>query len=128
VAINGGTMKYAGGGNLTGVISGTGALVVDAGTLQLSGFEANTLATELTVSGGTLQLNKTGVNAVAGNLTLLNNATLTLTQPEQIADTAALTYNKTAGNTVVGNETVGHTQRHRRQRDSTVPGEHWICR
>jgi autotransporter-associated beta strand protein len=107
VAINSGTMKFTGGGNLTGVVSGTGALVVDAGTLQLSGFEANTLASETTVSGGTLQLNKSAVNAIVGNLTLLNNGALTLSQPEQIADTATLIFNKTAGNQVIGNETIG---------------------
>ena len=107
VAINAGTMRFSGGGNLSGIVSGTGNLVVDGGTLQLSGFEANTLSTEIVVNGGTLQLNKGGANAVAGNLTLLNNATLTLTVPDQIADTAKLTYNKTAGNTVIGSETIG---------------------
>jgi autotransporter-associated beta strand protein len=106
VAINGGTMRFTAGGNLSGILSGTSALVIDGGTLQLSGFEANTLSGETTVSSGTLQLNKTGVNAIAGNLTLLNTGALTLTQAEQIADTATLIFNKTAGNQVIGNETI----------------------
>jgi autotransporter-associated beta strand protein len=106
VAISGGTMRFTAGGNLSGVLSGTGALLIDGGTLQLSGFEANTLSGETTVSSGTLQLNKGGANAIAGNLTLLNNGALTLSQAEQIADTATLIFNKTAGNQVIGNETI----------------------
>jgi autotransporter-associated beta strand protein len=107
VVINGGTMRFTAGGNLSGVVSGAGALVVDGGTLQLSGFEANTLSGETTVNSGTLQLNKTGVNAIVGTLTLANNGALTLSQPEQIADNATLIFNKTAGNQVIGNETIG---------------------
>jgi autotransporter-associated beta strand protein len=107
VAISGGTMRFTAGGNLSGVVSGTGALVVDGGTLQLSGFEANTLIGDTTVSSGTLQLNKTGVNAIVSNLTLLNTGALTLSQAEQIADNATLIFNKTAGNQLIGNETIG---------------------
>lgn len=107
VVINAGTLRFTAGGNLIGVVSGTGSLLVDGGTLQLSGAEANTLTSEVTVSSGTLQLNKSGGNAIAGNLTLINTGALTLSLAEQIADTSTLTYNKTAGNTVVGNETIG---------------------
>lgn len=105
VAITGGTLRLSGGGNLSGVVSGSGGLLVDGGTLQLSGTAANTLTGETTVNSGTLQLNKTGANAV-GNLTLTNTGGLTLSQAEQIADTATLTFNKTSGNVIVGSETI----------------------
>lgn len=107
VAINSGTMRFTAGGTLGGVVSGPGTLLIDGGTLQLTGFESNTASGDTIISSGTLQLNKSAANAIAGTLTLLNNATLTLTQAEQISDTSTLVFNKTAGNTVVGNETIG---------------------
>jgi autotransporter-associated beta strand protein len=109
IAINAGTLRFAGGGNLTGVVRGSGALAVQSGTLQLSGSEANTYTGLTTVSGGTLQLNKTaGVNAVAGTILLTGTGALTRMQVNQIDDGATIIYDKGVnGGSLVLNETVG---------------------
>ncbi len=105
-----GTLRFTSGGNLSGAITGAGALTVAGGTLQLSGNDANTFASLTTVSSGTLQLNKTpGVDAVGGNILINGTGILAPLQPNQIPDTATITYDKTGtnqGSVTFGNETI----------------------
>lgn len=91
----------AGGGNLNISVSvtngaATAASIVKsgAGTLTLSGAEANSYGGDTTINGGTLALNKTaGVTAVAGNIIVNTGGTLTLSANNQIADGASITVN-----------------------------------
>ncbi len=99
VEIDGGALMFSAGGNLSGAVTGVGALAVAGGTLQLSGNEANTFSGLTTVNNGTLQLNKEpGVDAIGGNLLFTGTGGLTLSQADQIPDTATVTYNKTGTN------------------------------
>jgi len=85
----------------TGVISGTGSLgKIGAGTLTLGGSTANTYAGGTTVSAGTLRLGKpAGVTALPGDVYFEGTSTpyLYLDASEQIADSAQLYFNNTAG-------------------------------
>jgi fibronectin-binding autotransporter adhesin len=110
--INGGRLLFSSGGNLSGVISGTGLLENTAGTLQLSGTGANTNTAVTTISGGRIELNKSpGVNAVGGDITVTGGGTFTILQANQIPDTATLTFLGTSADAVPGtpgNETVAN--------------------
>jgi autotransporter-associated beta strand protein len=91
-----GTLRSASGANsFGGAISGTGSVVVDAGSLSLGGTSANTYTGSTTVNTGMLDLNKTaGMTAVAGSLTIGNgtgSTTVRLLASNQIADTSAVT-------------------------------------
>ena len=84
--------------------SGRGIIKAGAGTLSLSGSNANTYNGTTTINGGILALNKTaGVNAIAGAITLGDGATtagndiLRLDANNQIADTAVITFNAATG-------------------------------
>ncbi|HWX23003.1 MAG TPA: autotransporter-associated beta strand repeat-containing protein [Candidatus Binatia bacterium] len=75
--------------DLVGTISGSGGFnKVNAGTVRLSGTNANTYAGTTLVSFGTLELNKIGggttVYAVPGSLVLSNGTTARLLQPFQL--------------------------------------------
>lgn len=110
-----GTLRSASGTNAYGgAISGTGSIVVDAGTLTLNGTAANTFTGNTTVTSGQLDLAKTaGVNAVSGDLVIggaSGAATVRLVTANQISNTAAVTLG--AGGTPVLNlnnnaETIG---------------------
>lgn len=110
--INGGRLLFSGGGNLSGVVSGSGLLENTAGTLQLSGTSPNTNTAVTTISGGRIELNKSpGVNAVGGDITVTGAGTFTILQANQIPDTATLTFLGTSGDAVPGtpgNETVAN--------------------
>jgi autotransporter-associated beta strand protein len=107
ITLNAGRLRFIGGGNLAGVISGPGELVVEGGTLQLSGFEPNTYTGKTTVSGGTLQLNKAGVDAIGSTVEIQGSGVITFTQMNQIADNAKVIFNKAAGGQTIANETIG---------------------
>jgi autotransporter-associated beta strand protein len=107
IMLNLGSIRFSAGGNLSGPISGNGGIITSAGTLQLSGFDANTFTGLTSVTGGTLQLNKPGVLAVGGNITLSGNGVLQLLQPEQISDTATVTHTATVTSRM-GNETIAN--------------------
>lgn len=65
-----------------------------AGTLILTGTEANTYTGDTIINAGTLRLNKTaGVNSVAGSIIANTGGTLQLSTSNQIADTAGITLN-----------------------------------
>jgi autotransporter-associated beta strand protein len=80
-------------GVFSGVISGSGGLTkTGSGTLTLSGDGANTYAGVTTISGGVLNLNKNaGLNAIAGNVSVASNATLLVSQSNQVNNSAAVT-------------------------------------
>ena len=92
VTINAGKLRFAGGGNLSGVVSGAGQIENSAGTLQLSGFSANTNTGLTTISGGLLQLNKAGVDAVGGDITISGGGQLALLAGEQIPNTSTINF------------------------------------
>ncbi|MBA4138342.1 MAG: hypothetical protein C0518_13605 [Opitutus sp.] len=90
-----GTLRSASGTNaFGGAISGSGGVVLDAGTLTLNGTAANTFTGATTVTSGQLDLAKTaGLNAVSGNLVIggaSGSATTRLVNANQISDTAAV--------------------------------------
>ena len=86
----GATLKYSGTSTITSTVSGAGTFEVTGGSVQLAGFDPNTMATT-NVSNGVLQLNKSpGVNAVAGNITLTGNGAIQLIGNDQIPDTATI--------------------------------------
>jgi len=88
---------------LRGALSGAGGLTKEgAGTVQLSGKQANTYAGTTTVTGGTLLLNKSdgtkGITAVPHALVIGQGTgadVVRLAADGQIADTAAVTVNST---------------------------------
>ena len=101
VALNAGKLKFTGGGNLSGVVSGPGQIESAAGTLQLSGAAANTNSGVTTVSAGLLQFNKTaGVSAVGGNIIITGTGQLALLAADQIPDTATITFTGTSTDSI----------------------------
>ncbi len=108
VAINAGTLRYDAGGTVNGLVSGSGTLAVQGGTLRLAGVGSNTFNGVTYVSGGVLQLNQSGGNAILNTINFTGTGGLSLLQPDQIEDTVTINYNKAAnGGTVVINETIG---------------------
>jgi autotransporter-associated beta strand protein len=108
VEIAAGELQLGGGGNISGIISGTGTFAATGGTLQLSGIDANTHSGLTTVSAGVLQLNKTGVNAIGGNLLVTGTGGLAFLQVNQIADSSTVFYDKAAnGGNITISETIG---------------------
>ncbi len=104
------TITFKGGGG-SGATVGTVTLAANtsggltksgAGTLVLSGADANTFTGMTTVTAGVMQLAKTaGVTAIAGDVTIGDGSTaaiLKLTNSEQIADTSTVTLNGTGSN------------------------------
>lgn len=110
IAINGGKLKFANGGTLTGVVSGTGQLEASAGTLTLAGAGSNTLSGDTILSGGVLKLQKDiGASAVGGNVYVTGAGNLQILNNEQIPDTADLHILGTSGDPIVnstGSETI----------------------
>ncbi|MBI5771329.1 MAG: autotransporter-associated beta strand repeat-containing protein [Verrucomicrobia bacterium] len=113
---NGGnTLSLKGTGNtvLSGVISGTGALVkADSGTTILSGASPNTYSGGTSITGGTLQIEKAGaLGAVTGNVTVASGATLALAGSGTTFAANALTLNGTgvAGNGALYNAAGNNT-------------------
>jgi autotransporter-associated beta strand protein len=93
VTLNAGELAFTGGGNLSGVVSGTGTLTSNGGTLQLSGADANTQTSVTTVAAGRLELNKSaGTNGVGGDITISGTGQLGLLAGEQIPDTATINF------------------------------------
>lgn len=77
--------------NITGAISGSGALSVTDSYATLSGDASNTYSGGTKLSSGTLTLAKTGgAIAIPGNVTSTNGGINVGRQPEQIADGAEL--------------------------------------
>jgi autotransporter-associated beta strand protein len=92
--------------DLGGVVSGNdGMIKTGAGTLRLSGSDANTYLGTTVVNRGVLELGKAGVVAVPGHLDTLvsapvvggNNPIIRLLAPEQIANTSNVTLRGVAG-------------------------------
>jgi fibronectin-binding autotransporter adhesin len=86
--------------DVTAVISGAAGLTKSgAGTMSLTGTNANTYTGTTTVTDGTLELDRSGVNAVTGNLTVGDGvggpltAVAQLTSSNQIPDTATVVVN-----------------------------------
>lgn len=99
--IEAGTLRFSGGGTLSGPISGAGTFEVSAGTLQLAG--GDPVAVPLTrVSGGLLQLNKFVV-ALSGNIELTANGAIEVLGFDQIADAATLSFLGTSTDGFVNN-------------------------
>ena len=105
ITIDAGALRFVGGGSLGGAIGGTGALIADGGTLDLSGGLPNTYTGLTTVNSGTLSLSKFGGNAVGGDILIANTGVLTLVAAEQIPDTATVTHTGSANSTLL-NETL----------------------
>jgi autotransporter-associated beta strand protein len=91
LALTGGTARFAAGGVLSGIVSGTGTIEATGGTLELGGFDPNTHSGPINVSAGQLRLNKPAdTQAAGGDITLTGAATLSIVSNEQIADTATI--------------------------------------
>ncbi len=90
LALNGTLTQSSGANAYGGVISGSGVVTVDGGTLTLNGSAANTYSGTTTVNAGTLALAKTSGNAVIGEV-VLGPGTLRLDAANQIADTSRVT-------------------------------------
>lgn len=107
VAIESGTLRYDSGGTIDGLLSGAGTLELAGGTLQITGLGDNSFSGITNITAGTLQLNRTGGNALGGTINFTGTGGITLTQQNQIADTAVINYDKAAnGGNIVLNETV----------------------
>ncbi len=103
VVIDDGTLRFTGGGTFSGILSGSGGLAVDGGTLTLSGnfVDPNTFSGPVSVSAGSLRLSKgDNIQAVSGDITTTGAATVVIVNTEQIADTATLNIRGTAGDPV----------------------------
>jgi autotransporter-associated beta strand protein len=97
------TVRLGGGATINGVISGAAGTIESAvsGATTFGGTAPNTFAGVTAVSAGALALNKPqGVTAVAGNLLITGSGTLGLTNGEQIADTATITFTGTSADSV----------------------------
>ena len=108
---NAGTLALESPGLISGVISGAGGGLEarGPGTKQITGTASNTLTSATVVSEGLLQLNKTpGANATSNDLQILQLGQLQLLAPDQIPDTATLTFNAFGPSTVLGNETLAN--------------------
>jgi autotransporter-associated beta strand protein len=95
---------------ITGVISGNGIVTAQgAGAKQIGGTAANTYTGGTSITEGLLQLNKPpGVAAVGGDIVIEGTGQLQLLAPDQIPDTATITYNSAGTSTVLGNETIAN--------------------
>lgn len=90
-----------GGANLTvspiitdGAATTASIIKTGAGSLTLSGLEANTFTGDVTINEGTLRLSKTaGVAAVAGDIIVNTGGTLTFVTADQTAATTSITVN-----------------------------------
>ncbi len=80
-------------GSATAILAGSaGANKTGAGTVTLSGTNANTYIGATVVTGGTLELNKTAsVTALAGSVEVGTGAKLLISASEQVANSAAVT-------------------------------------
>ncbi len=107
IVLDDGRLKFNGGGNLSGVISGTGEFEVAAGNLIIDGIEENTYTGETLVTGGSLLLNKpSNVQAVGGDITVTGAGFVSMTTDEQIDDNATLNVFGSSGNAIsTGKET-----------------------
>ncbi|MDZ4817070.1 MAG: autotransporter-associated beta strand repeat-containing protein [Verrucomicrobiota bacterium] len=105
IGVDAGTLTH------TGSINGGGNNItkVGAGTLTLTGPGTNSNIPNFFANGGTVELNKApGVTAIPGNLSI-SNATVSLLTSNQIADTAAISFQNDAILKLNGNsETVGN--------------------
>jgi autotransporter-associated beta strand protein len=110
VVLNAGELRFTAGGNLSGAISGAGALTAAGGTLQLGGPAANTHTGPTTVTAGRLEFNKpSNTNAIPGDITISGTGQLGLLASEQIPDTATIILTGTSGDSIptqAGLETV----------------------
>jgi autotransporter-associated beta strand protein len=94
-------------------VSGTGPSGLSkegAATVVLAGTLGNTYRGTTTVDAGTLTLNKDNGNAVPGNLQINSGAIVAVSQPEQIANTAAVEVDSSApkgGLQLNAQETIG---------------------
>ena len=94
------TVSSGAGGNLSGVISGTGGLTLTSGTQTISG--ANTYTGATTVNGGTLTNSGTSASST---ISVASLAGFTTTAADLLANTAALTNAGTV--TLGGSDTIG---------------------
>lgn len=91
IAVNGGALRFTGGGTLSGTLSGSGSLVAGGGALLVSGGTPNTIGGPVSVTAGSLRLGKDpNVQAIGGDVTLTGTGGLVILSEEQIADTATL--------------------------------------
>ncbi|MDB6150765.1 MAG: hypothetical protein JWQ44_2213 [Chthoniobacter sp.] len=100
--VNEGSLRFTAGGNLSGMLSGTGVLEAGGGTLEISGANPN-VQTQTTVSGGTLRLNKTaGVNAVGADVTISGAGVLAILAAEQIPNTGTINFLGSSADSMLG--------------------------
>lgn len=102
-ALTGGIARFAAGGLLSGVVSGTGTIEATTGTLELGGLDPNTHSGPINVSAGQLRLNKPAdIQAAGGDITLTGAATLSIVANEQIANTATINVFGSSGDSFPG--------------------------
>jgi autotransporter-associated beta strand protein len=102
-ALTGGTARFAAGGILGGVVSGSGTIEATGGTLELGGLDPNTHSGPINVSAGQLRLNKPAdTQAAGGDITLTGTGTLSIVSNEQIANTATINVFGASGDSFPG--------------------------
>jgi autotransporter-associated beta strand protein len=108
--VNNSMLLLAGPTPMSGVIAGNGIVTAQgAGAKQIGGTAANTYTGGTSITEGSLQLNKTpGVAAVGGDVVIEGTGQLQLLAPDQIPDTATITYNSAGTSTVLANETIAN--------------------
>jgi autotransporter-associated beta strand protein len=100
-----GNLKFTAGSTLSGVMSGSGTIDCDGGTLRLSGVNPNTHTGNINVAAGVLRLEKSpDVTAVSGDIYVNStaNGSLLVMANNQIADHSNLYFYGSAGDPMVG--------------------------
>lgn len=109
----GAAVRLTGGGTFSGSLSGQGDLKVEGSNFLITGDAPNSFMGLAIVSQGQLQLGKSLTNsALGGNVLITGTGTLALQAPDQIVDSATITFTGTSTDAVptqaAGGETIAN--------------------